>query len=289
MNQPPSSFVPTPPLQRTPLTGPVQLALPTISPDSPALPAGPGQEGGAPRWIWEAMAPGARRDQMTQMAKWVDWLRARHGEPPLTLHEKIPACWYMHPGPLDVLSALYAEWIRIHNPDSEIPLLSFYDALARHAPNLGYPGTCLRRTHDDGRDAEPFQDFATWLKTSTWATKPAVTITFLLLPERTAPVPTASAVHNSERPPAAMAEADVNALLASGLAERIGHIPAVRIDGAWWLGSEGIYVRVDDAAMTADLDRHLAKYTAGQAAMARYASTPLIDSPPPTAEPRQER
>ncbi|MFI7643522.1 hypothetical protein [Nonomuraea sp. NPDC049400] len=45
----------------------------------------------------------------------------------------------MHPGPLDRLTSLYAEWARIYAADSELPRISFYDALDRHANNLGLP------------------------------------------------------------------------------------------------------------------------------------------------------
>ncbi|MFI6883711.1 hypothetical protein [Streptosporangium canum] len=270
MSQPArAAFVPTP------------SAMPDLASAPPPATA---QQPQPPRWIWEAMPAGSRRDQMTQMAAWVDWLRTRHQEPPFALQEKIPICWYMHPGPLEVLTALYAEWIRIYSSDSELPLLSFYDAVTRHAPNLGYPGQCLRRTHDDGRDVEPFQDFATWLKTSIWATAPALTIDFL--PERTPPMPTASPVQQPHGR-SVFSEADITTLVEGGLAQRLGRTPAVRMDGTWWIGAGDTYVAVPDAALAADLDRRLAKYTAGQAAIARQRDSALPGAAAPNDIPGQ--
>ncbi|GAT68971.1 hypothetical protein PS9374_04636 [Planomonospora sphaerica] len=270
MSQPASAFVPTPPAHRLPAASPDLADQPGGIPE-PAVPV-------APRWMWEAMEPDQRRAHMTQMAAWVDWLRERHSEPPLDLKDKIPACWYLHPGPLDILTTLYAEWIRTHAPASDLPLISFYDALARHAPALGYPGKCLRGSHDDQRGTLPGMDFATWILTSAWATAPALPITFLIEPETSMPTPTASA----EPQPDILPTADITALVEAGHAERLGRTPAVRIDGTWWLGDEsaGIYVRVPDPQLTADLDRRLAKYTTAQAAVARQqAGTPLASVP----------
>ncbi|MFF0250652.1 hypothetical protein [Streptosporangium sandarakinum] len=261
MTHPASAFVPTPPAHRLAATAPSQ-AGDTVG-QSPAQPPEPA----APRWIWEAMDPGQRRARMRHMAAWVSWLCTRHTEPPLALQEKIPNCWHLHPGPLDILTTLYAEWIRIHAPGSDLPLISFYDALARHAPALGYPGKCLRGGHDSQRDGSRFVDFPTWITASDWATAPASAITFLIEPETPMPAPAAPAHSQPDTLPAA----DIAALVEAGHAERLGRLPAVRIEGTWWLGDEsaGIYVRVPDPQLTADLDRRLAKYTVGQAAIAR--------------------
>ncbi|WP_431921513.1 hypothetical protein [Nonomuraea jabiensis] len=287
-----STFIPTPPTAHT--SGP-PAAVPPASPPGPAgAPPGAGEPQPL-RWIWETTSPAERRAGLLRLRAWVDWICPRHPEPPLALPEKIPKCWYMHPGPLDRLTALYAEWIRIHAADSELPLISFYDAIDRHAANLGYPGACLHRTHDDQRGAQPYVEFDTWLATSTWVEAPAATYAFQAAPptdaaQRSPAMPGPPATLPPAQPQGFVLEhSQMQQLLDTGDATQLGGAPAVRLDGCWWLGDGTLWVRVLDRAMTEDLDDRLTRWNAAEAALARHRARTKTTrkSPPPTPGPGQ--
>ncbi|WP_188197510.1 hypothetical protein [Nonomuraea sp. SYSU D8015] len=286
-----STFIPTPPATRG--STPSDTSPPGAAPASTEAPPDAGEHQPL-RWIWEALSPAERRAGLIRLRAWVEWMCARHTEPPLDLPEKIPKCWYMHPGPLDRLTALYAEWVRVHASDSELPLISFYDALDRHAANLGYPGACVHRSHDDQRGAQPFEEFDTWLTTSAWSQAPAAIYAFQAAP------PTDAAQRNSAMsgppttlPPAqpqgfVLEHAQMQQLLDAGDATQLGGAPAVRHDGSWWLGDGNLWVRVLDRAMTEDLDERLARWNAAEAALARHrARRQTPKSAPPAPGPDQ--
>ncbi|WP_181871679.1 hypothetical protein [Sphaerisporangium album] len=239
--------------------------LPTPPATANAAPPPPAE---APRWVWEAMDPVDRRAQMKHMADWVAWMLSRQVHPPLVLTDRIPACWYVHPGPLDRLTCIYVEWLRVHHPDSELPLASFYDLLDRHAATLGYPGLCLRGEHDNVRGADPIEEFDVWVVTSPWATAPATCPPFWPT-SRSPEMTSAPPIPRSGRPAMVLPAAEITTLIATGQAERLGRTPAVKYDQSWWLGDEEAYIRVLDADMSNDLDRRAAKLAAGLAAVAR--------------------
>ncbi|WP_460348764.1 hypothetical protein [Actinoallomurus acanthiterrae] len=228
----------------------------------------PGSVDSPPQWVWEAMEPADRRENLERLRNWITWMTNRHCEPPVDLRDRIPGCWFLHPGPLDRLTGLYLEWLRVYTAAGDLPIPSFFDALDRHTSMLGFAGKCLKRRHDELQAADPLPDWDTWLAESEFTTAPAITLDFATqMPSREAPMDMSwFGPAPEDHKPTILSAREMKELIEAGDANQLGGTPAVFYDDDWWFGDEETYVRVDDPQVRSDMNKQALKLEAAEKA-----------------------
>lgn len=105
--------------------------------DPPELPAfGP--------WVWEAMAPEARRERLRELARWADWLVRTFPK------VVVPPCWWRHSDVREHLTALYTGWVRTYSgePQRDLAEAEWISTLHSLAPHLEVK-MCAAGRHED--------------------------------------------------------------------------------------------------------------------------------------------
>lgn len=221
-------------------------------------------------WVWEALDPEVRQDRLRALARWVDWVTTTY-----ELADQIPPCWYRHPGAVARLTAAWVAWLRTYvedGPGRATALVEFHDALDRMVATLGLPKKCRQGLHhatgpDPGGSSGG--GFEQWLATSTWARAPAEHPA----PEFTNPRGEEPAMTDAESDLTRISTAEMGQHVAAGEATQLGQGDAYYFRGAWWVGDGGSYVRIDDEAFAADLDRMAAKLAAAEGETTRSGDT----------------
>jgi len=130
-------------------------------------------------WAWRGLGPGRRRELLTELREWVDWLITRYelrGEA-----QTIPPCWYRHPVAVEELTALMVAWHAAYTADEGAPsdaLINWHDrwlwpALHRLNVQLRVWAKCTGGTHEPARPGPPLTgetDFTRFLDQPTTGT-----------------------------------------------------------------------------------------------------------------------
>ena len=130
-------------------------------------------------WAWRALGPGRRRELLTQLRDWVDWLITRYEL--RAEAQTIPPCWYRHPVAVEELTALMVAWHAAYTADEGAPsdaLINWHDrwlwpALHRLNVQLRIWPKCTGGTHEPARTGPPLTsetDFTTALDQLTTGT-----------------------------------------------------------------------------------------------------------------------
>jgi len=129
-------------------------------------------------WAWRALGPGRRRDLLTELREWVDWLITRYEL--RAEAQTIPPCWYRHPVAVEELTGLMVAWRAAYTQDEAAPsdaLINWHDrwlwpALHRLNVQLRVWPKCTGGTHEPARpgpqltDGEAFQTVLDQLTTA---------------------------------------------------------------------------------------------------------------------------
>jgi len=132
-------------------------------------------------WAWRALGPSRRRELLSQLREWVDWLITRYEL--RAEAQTIPPCWYRHPGAVEELTALMVAWQAAYSQDESAPsdaLINWHDrwlwpALHRLNVQLRVWPKCTGGTHEPARPRPPLTgetDFTTVLDQLTIGTNP---------------------------------------------------------------------------------------------------------------------
>ena len=133
------------------------------------------QLGTTPRegpWAWRTLGPVRRRELLTQLRDWVDWLITRYEL--RAEAQTIPPCWYCHPVAVEELTALMVAWHAAYFKDEGAPsdaLINWHDrwlwpALHRLNVQLRVWPKCTGGTHEPARPGPPLtghDEFTTFL------------------------------------------------------------------------------------------------------------------------------
>ncbi len=130
-------------------------------------------------WAWRTLTPGRRRELLTQLREWVDWLITRYEL--RAEAQTIPPCWYRHPVAVEELTALMVAWHAAYSQDESAPsdaLINWHDrwlwpALHRLNVQLRVWPKCTGGTHEPARPGPPLTgetDFTRFLDQPTTGT-----------------------------------------------------------------------------------------------------------------------
>jgi len=129
-------------------------------------------------WAWRTLGPSRRRELLTQLREWVDWLITRYEL--RAEGQTIPRCWYRHPVAVEELTALMVAWQAAYSQDESAPsdaLINWHDrwlwaALHRLNVQLRVWPKCTGGTHELPRPRPPLTeetDFMSFLDQHTTA------------------------------------------------------------------------------------------------------------------------
>ncbi len=115
-------------------------------------------------WAWRTLGPGRRRELLSQLREWVDWLITRYEL--RAEAQTIPPCWYRHPVAVEELTALMVAWHAAYSQDEGTPsdaLINWHDrwlwpALHRLNVQLRVWPKCTGGTHEPSRTGLPLTD-----------------------------------------------------------------------------------------------------------------------------------
>ncbi len=115
-------------------------------------------------WAWRTLGPSRRRELLSQLREWVDWLITRYEL--RAEAQTIPPCWYRHPVAVEELTALMVAWQAAYTADEGAPsdaLINWHDrwlwaALHRLNVQLRVWPKCTGGTHEPPRPRLPLTD-----------------------------------------------------------------------------------------------------------------------------------
>ncbi len=115
-------------------------------------------------WAWRTLGPSRRRELLSQLRAWVDWLITRYEL--RAEAQTIPPCWYRHPVAVEELTALMVAWQAAYTADEGAPsdaLINWHDrwlwaALHRLNVQLRVWPKCTGGTHEPPRPRLPLTD-----------------------------------------------------------------------------------------------------------------------------------
>ncbi len=119
------------------MTGPQRQAFPAPAPTPAPVDAG------TVMWVWDQMDAEERISRLIELGRWTEWLVSTYN-----LGNTLDECWHEHPDVVEVLTALYLQWIQAYTPppDGRPPnhaekthWISSLNALRSqiHTPNCG--------------------------------------------------------------------------------------------------------------------------------------------------------
>ncbi len=132
-------------------------------------------------WAWRTLGPSRRRELLTQLREWVDWLITRYEL--RAEAQTIPPCWYRHPVAVEELTALMVAWHAAYTADESAPsdaLINWHDrwlwpALHRLNVQLRVWPKCTGGTHEPtrtGPQSTEETDFTSFLDQHTTGPNP---------------------------------------------------------------------------------------------------------------------
>ena len=220
------------------------------------------------------LSPEQREAWWTDLVNWVAWL---HDAYELSTDQRLPECWYQHPGLVQELAALRAWRAEIYTPPT--------DPDGRPAPVWGNGGSA-RAWHGELRNVlrAATADYAVRCRAGHKAPAPLGSGDEGLREEwaQAIPEPLRSPAGTPPSPAHApgglrVSHQQMRALIAAGQAQALcPHIPGyVHHEATWWVaGPEQTWLAVTDPALADHLDAAAATWERAQAATATYTPTP---------------
>jgi len=210
-------------------------------------------------WTWSAMGPMGAENLWRRLATWVGWLRGRY-----PLAEALPSCWWRHPELVEEITALHLAW-RAAYSDPTAALSAPIDWHAHHLPaflaRVRTWGVHCTDTHRDRPDSlydpngvDQPAEFDMFVAADARRRQQDATSRSRMATTSSRP-PESSTAPNDPEQVTAMAAEEINALVASDRAERLGTLPRAPVfyRDRYWLADGARYIRVDDDGLHAQL------------------------------------
>ncbi len=122
-------------------------------------------------WVWEAMDPGLRRERLRELSVWVAWLVRTYP----AVRQGLRPCWWRHRDVREVLTALYAGWVRTYTgePQRDLAEAEWISTLRSFAPDLQIKLCSASRHEEAPAETWSTQDLDMELDLSEVGTLPA--------------------------------------------------------------------------------------------------------------------